>query len=397
MAIWKQYKYKTLGGNFMKTIILGGGFGGLNAAVRLAKQLDLKNNPNHEVVLISDKDFFLFKPSLIWSAFGQRDIDQITFPLAPSLDKVHVQFIHSKVKSMDLSTQTIRLANRNTLSYDYLIIATGAASDWDKLPGKTTDIASIFNDDEARTTYQKINKLQNGHKVVVGVTNENPLPSIAYEFVFELDEYIKKHQLNVEISFFTSEQNFMENAGGKVTDIVAKHMEQKQIKYYCNKKIAKLKKNELELDDGQKLSFDWSFILPPYKGSEYIFKSEGISHQNGLIEVNDYLQLKGYENVFAVGDIVIVNNKSLKNGRLAELQGEYAANTIVKQIHGEDYKEEKFQGNLMALWELGTDGAVMAFKHPMNEEKSYLEFALEGAVPHLMKTLFEKYYIWRFS
>ena len=47
----------------MRVVILGGGFGGVNAALWLGDKLE---GTSHEVILVTDKPDFLFRPSLIW-------------------------------------------------------------------------------------------------------------------------------------------------------------------------------------------------------------------------------------------------------------------------------------------------------------------------------------------
>ena len=55
-------------------VVLGNNFGGLTAALSLKKEL--KDDVNVKVV--SDRDYFLFNPSLIWLPFGKRNRETVS-------------------------------------------------------------------------------------------------------------------------------------------------------------------------------------------------------------------------------------------------------------------------------------------------------------------------------
>ena len=68
--------------------MLGGGFGGLEAVFYLRKRL----GRHADLTLVSDRDEFLFKPNTIYIPFG-KDPEQLSFKLAPTLDRRHIQFV----------------------------------------------------------------------------------------------------------------------------------------------------------------------------------------------------------------------------------------------------------------------------------------------------------------
>ncbi len=379
----------------MRIVIAGGGFGGLSAALTLAKLFHMPQQKDHEIVLVSQREYFLFRPSLIWAAFGQRQLDQITFPLRPALEKSGVSFLHDAIKKVKPDQRSILLESGQELSYDYLIIATGALPDWENVPGDVSNVVSIYFEKDTLSAYEKINALQNKQSIVAAVYNNHVMPAIAYEFIFELDEYLKKRNIQVSLTFCTSEQKLLERAGEKTTEIIEKHMQEKNIAYYCNTEIKRMKKNVILFDNGMEFSCDWSFVIPPYKGADFIAQTKQFKQSNGLIHVNDYLQVDGFDHIYCIGDAALPNESAFKNGRTAKMEGEYAAKTIFKQIQGQPYEDEKFQSHLLAIWELGSDGAVMSFKYPLPEGTA--EFAVEGRIPHLFKTAFEKYFVWKNS
>ncbi len=74
-----------------KVLVLGGGFGGLEAAFylrwRLGERVDL--------TLVSDRDHFLFKPDTIYIPFGV-DPERLTIPLARPTRRKGIAFVHAR-------------------------------------------------------------------------------------------------------------------------------------------------------------------------------------------------------------------------------------------------------------------------------------------------------------
>ena len=65
-----------------QVLVLGGNFGGLTAAITLKKAL----HGDVDVTVMSDRDYFLYNPSLIWLPFGLRTRDDITFKVGPTFE-----------------------------------------------------------------------------------------------------------------------------------------------------------------------------------------------------------------------------------------------------------------------------------------------------------------------
>ena len=61
-----------------RIMVLGGGFGGLEAALYMR----MKMPRAADITLVSDKDYFLFKPNTIYIPFG-LDPNKLKFDLAP--------------------------------------------------------------------------------------------------------------------------------------------------------------------------------------------------------------------------------------------------------------------------------------------------------------------------
>jgi NADH:ubiquinone reductase (H+-translocating) len=103
-------------------VILGGGFGGLNAAKQLADEQDVF------VILIDQRNHHLFQPLLYQVATAGLSPGDIAVPIRSQFDHASNVEVHwSEVAGVDLNEQVVKLSGSDTeLEYDYLVLACGA-------------------------------------------------------------------------------------------------------------------------------------------------------------------------------------------------------------------------------------------------------------------------------
>jgi len=80
-----------------RVVILGGGFGGVVAAERLAKQL----SEEHQITLVSRSRNFVFYPALVRLAFGKCEKHDVSFDLRQAMLNRGVNFIEAEVAHID--------------------------------------------------------------------------------------------------------------------------------------------------------------------------------------------------------------------------------------------------------------------------------------------------------
>jgi NADH dehydrogenase len=103
-----------------RVVILGGGFGGLAAAVSLSKA-------DADVVLVDRRNHHLFQPLLYQVAVAALTPSDIAQPIRGILrGQKNTTVLLAEVDAIDRTTRTVRLSNQRILRYDWLIVGTGA-------------------------------------------------------------------------------------------------------------------------------------------------------------------------------------------------------------------------------------------------------------------------------
>jgi NADH dehydrogenase len=132
-----------------RIVIVGAGFGGLNAARTLAKH-------DVDVTVIDQQNHHLFQPLLYQVATATLSPADIAAPIR-SILKAHrnVRVVLDKVTGVDTAQKNVLLTSSGSIGYDWLILATGARhsyfgkDDWAEVaPGlKTIDDATRIRRD----------------------------------------------------------------------------------------------------------------------------------------------------------------------------------------------------------------------------------------------------------
>src|SRR5207302_8274125 len=117
-------------------LVLGGGFGGLYAALFLDKTSVCA--PTAAVTLVSRENYALFTPMLHEVAAGQLEMSDIVNPIRKMLRRA--VFFQAEVQSIDLLTRRVTvshgvLAHRQELAFDHLVLALGSETNFFNLPG----------------------------------------------------------------------------------------------------------------------------------------------------------------------------------------------------------------------------------------------------------------------
>src|SRR6185436_18580551 len=224
-------------------LILGGGFGGVVAAERLAQQLSAE----HHITLVSRSRNFVFYPALVRLAFGKCEPADVSFDLRHTMLNRRVNFVEAEVAHIDPFERKVNIAHgevEGKLPYDYLIFALGRRLATERITGFYEHAHHLLNVDKAISFGKAVKKLHEG-RAVFGQCSGARLPVPVYESAFALARRLKangeRERVKITIvSPTTLESELVDPAGANV---LKKALDTHQIEFLPNLQIQSLTQN----------------------------------------------------------------------------------------------------------------------------------------------------------
>lgn len=169
----------------MRVIIVGGGFGGVRAALALA------NKKNVDVKLISNQSYFEYHAALYRSATGRSPLE-VAIPLADFFAYAkNVEVVHDTIMNIDKHAKTVSSVAGSRYEYDALILAMGNVTEFFNIKGLKDYAYGVKTINEAlklkrHLHEQLLNAEQEKNYVVIGAG------PTGVELSAELTAYLKK-------------------------------------------------------------------------------------------------------------------------------------------------------------------------------------------------------------
>ncbi|MBI2078623.1 MAG: FAD-dependent oxidoreductase, partial [Euryarchaeota archaeon] len=175
-----------------KVVVVGGGFGGLEALFNLRARLGRQA----EFTLVSDRDHFLFKPNTIYIPFG-KDPQDLRVPLSEPCRRKGINFVLARVEGIDPKAKTVKTRDLS-IPYDHLVLGTGSSMRPEELPGLAQHANTIWTVEEMlrlRSSFSGVvDRARQGEspRVVFLVPPNNKCSGPLYEMVFMLDTWLRR-------------------------------------------------------------------------------------------------------------------------------------------------------------------------------------------------------------
>ena len=135
-----------------KVLILGGGFGGIKAALELA------GHPSFAVTLLSDQENFRYYPMLYRTATGGKQMAS-QIPLSEIFAGKDLQLAKDSALSLDRLAQKVGTGSGKTYNYDVLIVALGVVTNFFGIKGLSEYAYGIKTQEESRRFRNHLHKL----------------------------------------------------------------------------------------------------------------------------------------------------------------------------------------------------------------------------------------------
>jgi len=323
-------------------IILGGGFAGVSAAIYLQKH---QKQEEANISLIDENSYHLFTPSLYEVATSEEPKKNIAIPFSQIFDK-NINFIQGKVLRIDSSNKLIHLLDKTSYAFDYLVIALGSEPSYFGIEGLEEHSIALKWLEQSVEIREKIKEAYHDKpsekkeiSVVVGGGGFSGTELTA-ELINYRKHLAKHHNLPKEsfkISIIQGSDRLLKELDNKVSDLAKKRLEKENVNIILGAHIRRVDEKNIETDTGQKYSYDVLIWTGGVKASSIIEESGFKVNPRGQLAVNDNLQVLGFSNIFAVGDVAEfadpVTNKPVPGvAEVAEDQGKIVAQNVLNSL-----------------------------------------------------------------
>lgn len=392
-------------------VILGAGLGGTIMAYELRDAL----SKEHQVSVVNNGSRYSFVPSNPWVGVGWRDRAAVEIDLVPVLKRRRIALHPQGAKRVHPDKKAIELNDDTSLSYDYLVIATGPDLAFDEIEGlgpngHTQSICHVDHALTAKTAFDTL--VANPGPVIIGAVQGASCFGPAYEFAFILEKALRDAKVRdrVPMTFVTSEP-YIGHLGldgvGDTKGLLESELRQHHIKWICNAKVDRVVADKMFVsemaDDGSvkqahELPHVFSMMLPAFRGVAAVRGIDGLTNPRGFIVVDKHQRNPTFPDVFAIGVCVAIPPMGKtpvpvgvpKTGFMIESMVTATAHNIARLVRGEAPDAEG-TWNAVCLADFGDSG--VAFVAQPQIPPRNVNWSSSGKWVHTAKIGFEKYFL----
>jgi len=335
-----------------KIVIVGAGYGGLEAAKTLHKRL--RKRDDVEITLIDQNSHHTLLTELHEVAGHRIEPNGVQVSIEHVLEYTKVKFVQDRITGADLASKKL-YSEKAEYSFDYLILGFGSEPAYYGISGMQEHSFTLWSLEDAKKIhnhiiemFKKASEESNAEKrkeLLTFVVGGGGFTGI--EMMGELIEWTKTlcHEYGIareEVQLYVIEAlpSIMTILDDSLVQKGMKFLEKKGVKVLLNAPITEVTPDTVSMKDGQTIRTKTLIWTGGIQSKSFV-KDFGISvgRRNRII-VNEHLQTKEYPYVYAIGDCMEFigdDNQALPPLVETALQsGECAAENIAAEILGQE-------------------------------------------------------------
>ncbi len=371
-----------------RIVVVGGGAGGLELVVKLAKKL--RKQPDTEVVLVDKNSTHIWKPLFHEVATGSLNSyhDEASYRM---LARKHgFGFTLGRVTSVDLEASEIALSAvdddagvpmvpERTLGFDTLVVAVGSLSNDFGIEG-VADFSRALDSREEAERFHRLFTAQ-VHRVNSNLDDDALLSIVivgggatGVELAADMHSVVKRlreygfPKLSIErlkVSIIEAAPRLLPRLPERIGVSVAEELSRIGIDVRLNTQVSRVERERVHTSDGQVLPSDISVWAAGVRAPAFLAEAGFPTDRLGRIEVESDLSVKGYPRVFAVGDCCAFTSEDgtevPPRAQAAHQMASVAAKNVLWRRQGRHTKPFVYKdfGSLINLSRYSTVGSLM--------------------------------------
>lgn len=368
-----------------KILILGGGFGGLYAALTFEKYL--KTHDDVEVTIVNRDNFFLFTPMLHEVAASDLDLTNIVIPGRKFLKRV--QYFTGEVVKVDCETKRVLVTHgyadhSHEMVYDHLVLALGSVTNFFNLPGLQERALTMKSlGDAMKLRNLLIQHLEEAANECAALERELLLTFVVagagfagVETVAGINDFIRdalpyyptlKEEM-LRVVLVHPGEHILPELGPQLGSYAGDKLSERKVEIKAGCRVDSVVDGGVNLSDGTQISCNtllWTAGSSPHPVIEQIPTAK----ERGQLKVNEFLEVADCPGIWALGDCAAVPD--LTTGKLcpptaqhASRQGTVLANNVLAAIHNGPKAPFRFAtlGMLAAIGKRSGVAQIMGFR-----------------------------------
>ncbi len=363
-------------------VIIGGGLCGLKVATELSKKLKQtpETSKHYRLIVVNETNVHVYHSDLyeIASAYNEKITqacltaleDSVCIKITDVAKKSGFTFYRDRVTAIDTDKKTITLKKRETLDYEYLVVAVGSVTNYYNIPGIEDHSFPLKELTDALTInchldqlFQERAEKKTDEKVCIAIGGGGATGiEFSCELIGFLNKLSKKYSFSrkdVDLSIIDGGYEFLK-LGKKPNQIVKKRLKKLGIKPMQGTYIKGYENGNLILEDKKtkETSTQKNDVLIWTGGIKANPLLQSFSKLNKYreLDVNEMLECTAYPNIFAGGDNATITHPKTgefipKTGQFAAQEGKIIAYNIWADINKQYKKQFKpfLKGYLVPL------------------------------------------------
>ncbi len=342
-----------------RVVILGGGFGGMYAALEFERAL--ARGAALDVTLVNHDNFFLFTPMLHEVAASDLDITNIVSPIRKLLRRV--TFFHGEIEAIDLQHQRVGLSHGHeqhchSLPYDHLVLALGSTTNFFDIPGLADRAFTMKSLSDAIVLRNHlIANLEEADFECGGTLRASLLNFVVagggfagVETIAAMNDFLREavrffphlRADMLRIILVSSGEVILPELGTKLGTYAQRKLIEQKVEIHANCKVTVVTDLDVMLSDGTTVPTNtlvWTAGISPHA----LLNTLPCPKEKGRVLVNEYLEVPGWPGLWALGDCALVPDRKTgafhpPTAQHALREGRVAARNILATVRGDRMK-----------------------------------------------------------
>ena len=355
-----------------RVLILGGGFGGMYAALEFERLL--RRHSSVVVTLVTRDNYFLFTPLLHEVAASDLELSAVVNPLRKLLRRVRT--FTGCIETINLESKCVAVSHGfdshvHELAYDHLILALGSSTNFFGLPGLKDAALTIKTlNDAIELRNRLITHLEEANSECAADQRQPLLTFVVagagfagVETLGGINDFVReaiRFYPNLKPEFIrtvliSSDEFILPELGQKLGAYAQRKLAARGVEIIMRARVTAVREGLVELSDGQKIRAT-TLIWAAGNAPNPLIDALPIPKSAGRIQVNEYLEVQAFPGVWALGDCALVPNGKTggfhpPTAQHALREGRCVAGNVAAEILGGRKKSFRFAtlGRLAAI------------------------------------------------